>query len=92
MPVVVEMHNVGDLNLQRDVVATVGHVLSGRMGDWRVLIVGSKESDRWEMKIFGPSAFERSYSLDGTSGEHDPHRIAALVGRIVSSQPFSSVS
>jgi len=50
MPVVVEMHNVGDLNLQRDVVAVVEHVLSGRMGDWRVLIVGSQESDRWEMK------------------------------------------
>jgi hypothetical protein len=55
MPVVVEMHKVGDLNLQRDVVAVVEHVLSGRMGDWRVLIVGSQESDRWEMKIFGPT-------------------------------------
>ena len=82
MPVVVEMHNVGDLNLQRDAVAE--HVLSGRMGDWRVLIVGSQESDRWEMKIFGPNAFERSYTLERTSGEHDPQRIAALVSRIVS--------
>ena len=84
MPVVVEMHNVGDLNLQRDVVAVVEHVLSGRIGDWRVLIVGSLESDRWEMKIFGPNAFERSYTLEKTSGEHDPQRIAALVSRIVS--------
>ena len=32
MPVIVEMHNVGDLNLQRDVVAVIEHVLSGRMG------------------------------------------------------------
>ncbi len=84
MPVVVEVHNVGDLNLQRDVVALVEHVLSGRTGDWRVLIVGSQESDRWEMKIFGPNAFERSYSLEGASGEHDPRKIAALVSRIVS--------
>lgn len=84
MPVVVEMHNVGDLNLQRDVVAVVEHVLSGRMGDWRVLIVGSQASDRWEMKIFGPNAFERSYTLERTAGEHDPQRIAALVSRIVS--------
>jgi hypothetical protein len=85
MPVVVEMHNVGDLNLQRDVVSIVQHVLSGHVGDWRVLIIGSQESDQWEMKIFGPNAFERSYTLDRTSGEHEPRRIAALVSRIVSS-------
>jgi len=84
MPVVVEMQNIGDLNLQRDVVALVEHVLSDRMGDWRVLIVGSQESDRWEMQIFGPNAFERSYTLERTSGEHDPQKIAALVSRIVS--------
>jgi len=84
MPVVVEMHNVGDLNVQRDVVALVEHTLSDRVGDWRVLIIGSQESDRWEMKIFGPNAFERSYTLEGTSGEHDPQRIAALVSRMVS--------
>ena len=84
MPVVVEMHSVGDLNLQRDVVAVVEHVLSGRMGDWRVLIVGSQESDRWEMKIFGPKRVRAPYTLERTSGEHDPQRIAALVSRIVS--------
>jgi len=84
MPVSVEMHNVGELSLQRDVAAVVEHVLSGREGDWRVLIVGSQGSDRWEMKIFGPNAFERSYTLEGTSGEHDPSTIAALVRRIVS--------
>ena len=84
MPVVVEMHNIGNLDLQRDVVAIIEHVLSGRRGDWRVLIVGSQESDGWEMKIFGPNSFERSYTLDRTSGEHDPQRIAALVRRIVS--------
>ena len=79
------MHNVGDPNLQRDVVAIVQHVLSGRTGDWRVLIVGSQESGQWEMKIFGPNAFERSYTLEKTSGEHEPQKIAALVSRIVSS-------
>jgi hypothetical protein len=84
MAVVVEMHNVGHRNLQRDVVALVEHVLSGRTGDWRVLIVGSQEDDRWEMTISGPNAFERSYTLEGASGELNPQRIAALVSRIVS--------
>ena len=83
MAVVVEMHNVGDPNLQRDVVALVEHALSDRKGDWQVLIVGSQESDRWEMKILGPNAFERSYTLEKTSGEHAPERIAALVSRMV---------
>jgi hypothetical protein len=49
-----------------------------------VLIVGSQGSDRWEMKIFGPNAFERSYTLERSSREHAPQRIAALVNRIVS--------
>lgn len=78
------MHNTGDFELQRDVVASVEHVLSDRPGEWQVLIVGSQGSDRWEMKIFGPNAFERSYTLEKTSGEHSPQAIAALVTRIVS--------
>ena len=84
MPVVVEVHNVGDLNLQREVVALVEHALSDRIGDWRVLIVGSQENDRWEMRIFGPNGFERSYTLERMSGEHAPQRIASLVSKIVS--------
>lgn len=84
MPVVVEMHNVGDLNLQREVVALVEHVLSGRTGVWKVLILGSQECDGWEMKVFGPNAFERSYTLEKMSGEHAPQTIAGLVSRIVS--------
>ena len=84
MAVKVEMHNTGDLELQRDVVASVEHILSDRPGDWQVLIIGSQGSDRWEMKIFGPNAFERSYTLERSSGEHAPQRIAALVNRIVS--------
>jgi hypothetical protein len=84
MAVKVEMHNTGDLELQRDVVASVEHILSDRPGKWQVLIVGSQGSDRWEMKIFGPNAFERSYTLERSSGEHAPQRIAALVSRIVS--------
>jgi len=84
MAVRVEMHNTGDLELQRDVVASVEHILADRPGEWQVLIVGSQGNDRWEMKIFGPNAFERSYTLERSSGEHAPQRIAALVNRIVS--------
>ena len=60
MAVSVEMHNTGDAALQRDVVAIVEHVLADRLGNWRVLIVGSQANDRWEVKITGPNAFERS--------------------------------
>jgi len=79
MAVMVEMHNTGDVGLQRDVVAMVEHVLSDRPGDWRVLIVGSQDSDRWEMKIFGQNGFERSYTLEGMAGEHEPQAIGNIV-------------
>ena len=70
MAVTVEMQNTGDPGLQREVVATIEHVLSDRAGDWRVSIIGSQANDRWEMKIIGLNAFERSYTLEGSSGEH----------------------
>jgi hypothetical protein len=57
MAVSVEVHNTGDPEVQRDVVAIVEHVLSDRPGDWRVSILGSQDSDQWEMKIFGASRF-----------------------------------
>jgi hypothetical protein len=63
MAVSVEMHNTGDPEVQRDVVAIVEHVLSDRPGDWCVSTIGSQDSDQWELKIFGPNGFERSYTL-----------------------------
>ena len=83
MTVSVEMHNTGDPELQRDVVAIVEHVLSDRRGDWRVLIVGSQGSDRWEMKVYGPNSFERSYTLEGSAGEHEPRAVGSIISKIV---------
>ena len=83
MGVSVEMHNTGNPELQREVIAMVEHVLSNRSGDWRVIIMGSQGSKNWEMKIFGPSAFERSYTLEAAAGQHEPRTIAALVSKMV---------
>jgi hypothetical protein len=83
MAVTVEMHNTGDAELQRDVVAVIEHVLSDRPGNWRVVIVGSQGTDRWEMRIAGPNAFERSYTLEGAFGQHEPSVVADLVARMV---------
>jgi hypothetical protein len=65
------------------VAALVEHALSDRTGDWRVLIVGSQADDRWEMKITGPNGFERSYTLDGSAGQHEPHTVGDLVRKMV---------
>ena len=83
MAVTVEMHHTGDAGLQRDVVAMIEHVLADRPGNWRVSIIGSQANDRWELKILGPNAFERSYTLEGSAGEHEPRVIALLVTRMV---------
>jgi hypothetical protein len=83
MPVTVEMQNTGDPSLKADVVASVEHVLSARPGDWQVTIVGSQANDRWEMKIIGPNAFERSYRLEGNRDEHRPEEISDLLGKLV---------
>lgn len=83
MTVTVEMQNTGDPQVQRDVVAMIEHVLSDRPGDWRVMILGSQDSDRWQLTIYGENAFERSYTLEGAAGEHEPRVIASLVARMV---------
>jgi hypothetical protein len=44
-----------------------------------VSIVGSRESDDWEMKVLGPSGFERSYTLVGSAGEHQ----ALVIGNVL---------
>lgn len=83
MAVTVETYNTGDAVLQRDLVAMIEHVLADRPGDWRVVILGSKGSDRWEMKITGPNGFERSYSLEGTLGQHEPGVVSAIISRML---------
>ncbi len=83
MTVTVEMHNTGDLVVWSEIAGLIEHVLSSRPGDWHVSILGSQANDRWDMKIIGPNGFERSYPLEGSAGQHDPHVIGQLLARIV---------
>ncbi|HEY1575751.1 MAG TPA: hypothetical protein VGF82_01590 [Terracidiphilus sp.] len=83
MAVSIELHNTGDPSIGAEVRAVVEHALSDRAGDWRVSIVGSRENDSWEMKILGPNGFERSYTLVGSAGEHQPSVIANVLLRLL---------
>jgi hypothetical protein len=73
------MQNTSDPRVRGEIVAIIEHVLSGRPGEWRVSIVGSRANDNWEMKLEGPAGFERSYTLVGGAGEHEPAAIGSLV-------------
>ena len=86
MPVTIEAQNTGDTNLQRDLVARIEHVFANRPGDCRIVILGSKASDRWDMKITSPNAFERSYTLEGESGQHEPIAVASIICRMLPSR------
>jgi len=83
MTVSVEMQPTGDAGLQAEVRAIIEHVLADRLGDWRVSIVGSQANDRWEMMIAGPCGFERSYTLEGSAGEHRPEVIQVILTKMV---------
>jgi hypothetical protein len=84
MAVMVEMHHTcSEPVVRAEIAAIIEHALADRLGDWRVSIIGSQANDRWEMKIAGPNAFERSYTLEGTAGEHEPQVIGNLVARMV---------
>ena len=86
MGVTVEMHNTADAATRRDVIAMVEHVLSDRLGDWRVEIMGSQANDCWEMRITGPNGFERSYTLEGTLGQHEASTVASIIAQMLPSR------
>ena len=84
MAIMVEMHHTGsEPGTRAEIAAIIQHALSNRPEDWRISIIGSLANDRWEMKIAGPNAFERTYTLEGSAGEHEPQVIGKLVARMV---------
>jgi hypothetical protein len=88
MGVTIELQNLSDTRLCRDITARIEHAFADRRGDWRVSIAGSRESENWEMRVEGPNGFERSYTLAGSAGEHAPEAIRKLILQLI---PASSV-
>jgi hypothetical protein len=82
MAVRIEMQNTGDPRVRGEIVAIIEHLLSDRAGEWRVSIFGSHANDNWEMKV-EPEGFERSYTLIGGAGEHEPAAIGNLVVKLL---------
>jgi hypothetical protein len=83
MGVTIELQNLGDAQLSREIVASVEHALNDKLGDWRVSITGSHASENWEMRVDGPNGFERSYTLAGAAGHHEPEAIRRLILQLV---------
>ena len=84
MAVSVEMQHTSCAPAVRaEIVAVIEHALPDRPGDWPVSIIGSQANDNREMRIMGLNAFERSYTLEGTAGEHERSVIGKLVARMV---------
>ena len=83
MGVTIELQNLGDAQLCRDITAYLEHAFSERQGQWQVSIAGSRAAERWDLRVEGPNGFERSYSLSAAAGEHEPAAIRALVLRLV---------
>jgi hypothetical protein len=83
MAVSLELHNTGDAEVGAEIRALVEHALSDRPGDWRVSIVGSRENDSWEMKVWGPNGFERCYTFVGSAGEHQPAVISNVLLKLL---------
>ena len=83
MGITIELQNLGDTQLCREIIVQLEHAFSDRQGGWRVSISGSRAADNWDLRVEGPNGFERSYSLSGSTGEHEPSVICAIVLRLV---------
>jgi hypothetical protein len=83
MGVTIELENLGDAQLCRDITAHLEHAFSGPQGEWRVSIAGSRVPESWDLRVEGPNGFERSHALSADAGEHEPAAIRTLVLRLV---------
>jgi len=83
MGVTIELQNLGDAQVSREIVASIEHALSDKSGEWRVSILGSHGSENWEMRVEGSSGFERSYTLAGAGGQHEPEAIRRLILQLI---------
>jgi hypothetical protein len=79
MGVTIELQNLDDAQLSREIFASIEHALSDKPGEWQVSIAGSHAGANWEMRVEGPNGFERSYTLAGAAGEHGPEAIRRLI-------------
>ena len=65
MGAIIELQNLGDAKLCRDITVHLEHTFSGRQGEWRVSFAGSRAAESWDLRVEGPNRFERSYTLSG---------------------------
>ena len=84
----IELQNLGDAQLCRDITAQIEHAFADRRGGWRISIAGSRATENWQMRVEGPNGFERSYTLAGSAGEHQPEAIRRLILQLL---PVSSM-
>jgi hypothetical protein len=87
MGVTIELQNIGDAHISREIVASIKHALSDKPGEWHVSIAGSRANVNWEMRVGGPNGFERSYTLASAAGEHEPEAIRRLILQLVAIVP-----
>ena len=59
----------GDPSLRAEVIAVIEHMFADRRGIWQVSIIGSQDRAAWYIKVTGPNAFERSYTLERAAGQ-----------------------
>jgi hypothetical protein len=83
MAVTIELQNLGDAHLCRDITACLERAFSSRQGEWCVSIAGSRAAESWDLRVEGPNGFERSYTLSAAAGEHEPTAFRTLVLRLV---------
>ena len=51
MALTIELQNLGDAQLCRDITAYLEHAFSSRQGEWCVSIAGSRAAENWELRV-----------------------------------------
>jgi len=78
-PALVEDAKTVVLESQSYIVRRTNRSLATNLESGECPFIVSRTNDNWEMSIEGPKGFERSYTLAGSAGEHQPIVIGSLL-------------
>ena len=83
MGVTIELENLGDVQLSKEISASIEHAFERQTRGVASVDCRIARERELELRVEGPNSFERTYTLAGSDGEHEPEAIRRRILQLV---------
>ena len=83
MGVTIELQNLGDAQLCGGITSLIEHAFAEPTRPLASVDCRIARERELGMRVEGPNGFERSYTLAGSSGEHEPDAVRRLILQLI---------